>query len=100
MSKMIGSLIKNNTDIDDKLIAESMLSSGKEGADVYLNSTLTSTTPELRAIYSAGVVQAIEGHTALTELCVNKGWLKPYTTPEEQLGCAFNCSKDAICDEK
>lgn len=51
MRNMIGNLIKSNTDIDDKKIALSMLSSAKEAADMYLNSALTSSTPELRALY-------------------------------------------------
>ncbi|MDU2665505.1 MAG: spore coat protein, partial [Clostridium perfringens] len=49
MTNMIGNLIKNNMDIDDKLIVASMLSAAKEAADLYLNSALTSSTPELRA---------------------------------------------------
>ena len=53
MTNIIGNLIKNNVDINEEIIALSMLSSGKEAADMYLNSTLTSSTPELRAMYSA-----------------------------------------------
>lgn len=93
MRNMIGSLIKSNVDIDDKLIISSMLSAAKEAADLYLNSALTSSTPELRAIYSASLIQMIEGHTALTELSINKGWMKPYDTPTQQLTCSYNESK-------
>lgn len=96
MTNMIGNLIKNNVDIDDKLIVTSMLSAAKESADLYLNSTLTSSTPELRAIYSASLGQMVEGHTALTELSVNKGWIKPYSTPTEQLTCSYNESKTTV----
>lgn len=96
MRNMIGSLIKSNVDIDDKLIISSMLSAAKEAADLYLNSALTSSTPELRAIYSASLIQMIEGHTALTELSINKGWMKPYDTPTQQLTCSYNESKSAI----
>ena len=99
MRNMIGNLIKSNIDIDDKLIAGSMLSAAKEAADLYLNSALTSTTPELRAIYSASLIQMVEGHTALTELSVNKQWFKPYDTPIQQLTCSYNESKNVI-DEK
>ena len=77
MRNMIGNLIKSNMEMDDKLIVSSMLSAAKESADLYLNSALTSTTPELRSIYSASLVQMLEGHTALTELSVNKEWFKP-----------------------
>ena len=99
MRNMIGNLIKSNIDIDDKLIVASMLSAAKEAADLYLNSALTSTTPELRAIYSASLIQMVEGHTALTELAVNKEWFKPYDTPIQQLTCSYNESKNVI-DEK
>ncbi|ACD22344.1 spore coat protein [Clostridium botulinum] len=100
MTNMIGNLIKNNADIDDKMIAMSMLSAAKESADMYLNSALTSSTPELRAVYSASLVQMVEGHTSLTELSVNKGWIKPYSTPTEQLSCSYNESKNAINENK
>ncbi|AYE35706.1 spore coat protein [Clostridium septicum] len=96
MKNIIGNMIKNNIDINDEFIALSMLSSGKEASDMYLNSTLTSSTPELRAIYSASLGQIVEGHTALTELSVNKGWIKPYNTSEEQLTCSYNESKSII----
>ena len=90
MNNIIGNMIKGNINMDDKLIAMTMLSSAKTSADLYLNSTLTSTTPELRALYAASLTQMVEGHTALTELCVNKEWLKPYTTPSGQLACSYN----------
>ena len=96
MRNMIGNLIKSNTDIDDKKIALSMLSSAKEAADMYLNSALTSSTPELRAIYSASLTQMVEGHTALTELRLNKGWINPYDTPIKQLTCSYNESINTI----
>ncbi|WP_017354070.1 spore coat protein [Clostridium sp. VAP51] len=100
MTNMIGNLIKNNANIDDKIIVMSMLSAAKESADMYLNSALTSSTPELRAIYSASIVQMVEGHTALTELSVNKGWIKPYITPIEQLSCSYNESRNIINENK
>ena len=96
MRNMIGNLIKSNVDIDDKLIVSSMLSAAKEAADLYLNSALTSSTPELRAIYSASLIQMVEGHTALTELSINEGWMKPYDTTIQQLTCSYNESKSAI----
>ena len=89
MRNMIGNLIKSNTDIDDKKIALSMLSSAKEAADMYLNSALTSSTP-------ASLTQMVEGHTALTELSLNKGWINPYDTPIKQLTCSYNESINTI----
>ena len=45
MRNMIENLIKSNTEIDDKLIALSMISSATSAANLYLNSALTSSTP-------------------------------------------------------
>ncbi|WP_411167892.1 spore coat protein [Clostridium sp. MB05] len=100
MKNMIGNMIKNNVDINDEIIALSMLSSGKEASDMYLNSALTSSTPELRTMYSASLGQMVEGHTALTELSVNKGWIKPYSTSNEQLTYSYNDSKTVINEKK
>ena len=100
MRSMIENLIKNNTDIDDKVMVLSMLSSAKASANMYLNSALTSSTPELRAIYSASLTQMVEGHTALTELSINKGWIKPYDKPIQQLKCAYNESQNVIDETK
>lgn len=96
MANVIGNLIKNNIDINDEVISTNMLSSGKAAADVYLDATLTSSTPELRAIYSASLNQIVGGHTALTELAVSKGWAKPYASPIQQLNEAYNESKTVI----
>lgn len=96
MKNMIENLIKNNTYIDDRVIILGMLSSAKASANMYLNSALISSTPELRALYSASLIQMIEGHTAITELGINKGWIKPYDKPIQQLTCAYNESKNVI----
>ena len=82
------------------LIASSMLSSAKEATDVYLNATLTSSTPELRSIYSASLGQIVAGHTALTELSVHKRWINPYNAPTQQLSDSYNESKNVINQEK
>ena len=96
MRNMIENLIKSNTEIDDKLIALSMISSAISATNLYLNSALTSSTPELRAIYAASLTQMVEGHTALIELSISKEWVKPYDKPIEQLKCAFDESKNVI----
>ena len=38
----------------------------------------------------------VEGHTALTELSLNKGGISPYDTPIKQLICSYKESIDAI----
>ena len=92
MLKVIGDLIKDNVNIDDKVISESMMTAAKDGATLYLTSALTSTTPELRAIYSAAIGQMVErSQISLTALAVKKEWLKPYESPVNMLSCAYDC---------
>lgn len=73
MSKVLGSIAKESFNIDDKVIIESLLASAEAKATMYLSAAITSTTPELRSAYAASLTQAIEAHTALTELAINKG---------------------------
>ncbi|HDK7162069.1 TPA: spore coat protein [Clostridium botulinum] len=96
MAKIIENMIKNNININDEVISISMLSAGKAAADAYLNATLTSSTPELRSIYSSGLNQIVGGHSALTELAVNEGWAKPYDSPKQQLSDTYNESRTVI----
>lgn len=100
MLKVIGDLIKDNVNIDDKIICESMLAASKDATMLYLTSALTSTTPELRVIYCAAVSQMLEGHTTLTELSVKKQWVKPYDEPYCMLNCAFNCANETLDENK
>ncbi|MCQ2969605.1 MAG: spore coat protein [Clostridium sp.] len=96
MLKVIGDLIKDNVNIDDKILSESMMTAAKDGAMLYLTSAITSTTPELRAIYSAAIVQMVEGHTALTGLAIKKQWLKPDEAPINMLSCAYKCANETV----
>jgi len=96
MRNIIGDLINGNMNIDDKTIALSMLAAAKEAAELYLNSALTSTTPELRGIYAASLTQMVAGHIAVTKLSLNKGWIKPYDEPAKQLACSYKESKKVI----
>jgi Spore coat protein len=100
MANIIGNMIKNNVDLNDATIATNMLASAKSAADVYLNATLTSTTPELRSIYSANLNQIVGGHTGVTELCVNRQWEKPYDTPSKQLTDIYNEAKSVVEPER
>ena len=96
MVNIVGNMIKNSTDMNDEVIADSMLSSAKSAADAYLNATMLTPTPELRAIYGSSLNQIIGGHSALVELTVNRGWEKPYTSPMQQLTEAYNKSKMVV----
>lgn len=100
MGNIIGNMIKSNMNLDDEKIASSMLASAKEATDIYLNATLTSSTPELRSIYSASLGQMVAGHTALTDLSVHKGWINPYNAPTQQLSDSYNESQNVINQKK
>jgi spore coat protein CotF len=93
MANIVGNIVKSGTDINDEIIADNMLAASKSAADAYLNATMTSSTPELRAIYSASLNQIVGGHTALTELSINRGWNNPYNSPTEQLKDTYSKSK-------
>lgn len=93
---IIGNIAKGNMDINDEVIAGNMIGSAKSAADAYLNATMTSSTPELRAIYSSSLTQIIGGHSALTDIAVNRGWVEPYSDPSQQLADTFNKSQDAV----
>lgn len=90
MSTILSNIVQNTTDINDEVIAGNMLAAAKSAADAYLNATMTSTTPELRALYSSSLNQVVGGHSALTELSINRGWNKPYDPPAQQLSDVVN----------
>lgn len=93
---IMNNIAKNNTDVNDEVIAGNMISSAKSAADAYLNATMTSSTPELRAIYSSSLNQIIGGHSALTDLAVNRGWVSPYSAPSQQLAETFSKSQTTV----
>jgi spore coat protein CotF len=96
MMKIISDLIKDSANVDDKVISESMMAAAKGGALLYINSALTSTTPELRAIYSASAAHMMEGDAALTELYIKRQWVKPYEAPISMLNCTVDCAKNTV----
>jgi spore coat protein CotF len=71
-----------------------MLATSKGTATAYFDAVLTSMTPELRAMFSTGLVQILSGHATLAELAVKYGWEKPYSPPTQQL--ADVCKKSTM----
>lgn len=94
MSNIISNLIKEKKDINNDIISMTMLTAAKEGAEMYLNATLTSSNPELRMIYSNGLGQMVAGHTALTELAICKCWITPQKPILQQLSDEYNKSNE------
>jgi len=96
MASLIGNIVKNNTDITDDVILTSMLGSSKSTAAAYFTATMTSTTPELKSMFSSAMVQVMNGHSTLTELAVKHGWEKPYNSPAQQLADVYKHSISEI----
>jgi len=96
MASFLGNRIKDRTDINDEVIANNMIASATAGAQAYLSASLTSATPELKALYGSSLNQVLGGHSAVSELAVKKGWEKPYSTPSEQLSDIYNKSKGTL----
>jgi spore coat protein CotF len=96
MASILGNIAKNNTAISDEVIATNMISAAKGSANAYLNAALTSPTPELRAMYASSLNQVLIGHSAITELAINRGWEQPYNPPTQQLSSAYDKAKTVI----
>jgi spore coat protein CotF len=96
MATFIGNRVKNNTDINDQVIANNMMASAKGAANAYLNATLTCATPELRAMYGASLNQIMGGHAAVMDMSVHKGWENPYSLPSKQLASEYDKSKSTV----
>lgn len=96
MANFFGTKVKGATDMNDEIIANNMLSSATAAANAYLNATVTSATPEIRAMYESSLSQILSGQAQLTELAVNKGWEKPYDTPGQQLSETYAKSQMTV----
>lgn len=96
MTSILGNMAKNSTAINDEVIATNMISAAKGSANAYLNATLTSPTPELRTMYASSLNQVLNGHSALTELAVKRGWEQPYNPPAQQLSSAYDKANTVV----
>ncbi|NMA66390.1 MAG: spore coat protein [Clostridiaceae bacterium] len=86
---ILGNVVKNSTAISDEVIATNMIAASKGSANAYLNAALTSPTPELKAMYASSLTQVLNGHSAITELAIKRGWEEPYNPPTQQLSSAY-----------
>jgi len=97
---LFGETVQENTDINDEVLVNSMISSTTAGANAYLNAALISTAPELKAMYSSSLNQYLQGHAALTELAIKKGWEDPYDSPTQQLSNIYKKAKSTVKDDE
>jgi spore coat protein CotF len=96
MAGIFSNFAKSNTDINDEVIVGNMISSASALANAYLNATITSTTPELRAMYGSSLNQIVEGQSGITALAINKKWVNPYISPAQQLADTYQKSRDTV----
>lgn len=96
MSSFLGTKAKEIADLSDEVIAKNMIASATSGSNAYLNALMTSSTPEVRAVYAASLNQLIGGHSALTELVVKREWANPYIEPREQLSSVYGKAQSVI----
>ena len=89
MAGIVGNKVKESISLDDEIIAKNMLTSLKGSTNAYLDALMTSTTPEVRAVYASSLNQLIGGHSALTELAVKREWGNPYIDPRQQLTSVY-----------
>ncbi|MBS4536533.1 spore coat protein [Clostridium sp. D2Q-14] len=99
MTNFLGNRVKNMTDINDEVIVNNMLASAKGASNAYMNATLASSTPELRAMYGSSLNEVVGEHTVLMKLAVKKGWENPYNSPSQQLTDTYNKSQNTVSIE-
>ena len=97
MASLLGGIFGgNDSATKDSVIANDMLMGAKAAASAYLAVSLECATPEIRRLYSQYSAQSAQGHEALTELAVKKGWYKPYDAPVEQLQQTYEQSQGVV----
>ncbi|AJA49600.1 spore coat protein [Clostridium pasteurianum DSM 525 = ATCC 6013] len=96
MASLLENITKKNTSINDEIITNSMIASATASANMYLNAALTSSTPELRAMYSSSLSQIIAGHSILTDIVVKNGWVQPYNSPVQQLSSSYEKATNVL----
>lgn len=95
MPSLLNALMGNNEGkLNDAIIANDMLAGAKSGAMAYLTASLEAATPEIKNLFFTNVSQMTQGHQAITELALKKGWYKPYQAPDEQLKETFRYSQN------
>lgn len=98
MANLIGSILGEATGgaAMDEVLGVNALSAASSSAIAYLNAALTATTPEVKRLFSDYLTQTLVAQQTLTELALNKGWIHPYDSPQEQLAIAYRKSRTAV----
>lgn len=96
MPSLLENITRKTTSINDEVIVNSMIAGAVSSANAYLNAAMASSTPELKALYSASLSQIIAGHSAVTDIAIKKGWMQPYSAPVQQLSGAYDKSSHVL----
>ncbi|MFP4661309.1 MAG: spore coat protein [Halanaerobiales bacterium] len=97
---ILGTQVKERTDIDDEVIANNFIASASAAANAYLNATLTAPTPEFRTMCEDSLQTIIAGHAQIAKFVADQGWADPYDMPEQQLLDALDKSKRLVQGEE
>ncbi|MDD2554413.1 MAG: spore coat protein [Desulfotomaculaceae bacterium] len=94
MPSLLGSIMGgSDKGLNNEIIANDALAGTKAAAAAYLAASLEAATPEVKSLFFNNVTQLTQGHQAMIELALKKGWYKPYQTPTEQLKETFTYSQ-------
>ncbi|HYE82997.1 MAG TPA: spore coat protein [Clostridia bacterium] len=100
MTNMADSMKAIKKQANDQTIGIDMLMAAKAAAGGYFMATLESPTPEMRAMFRSALNQTMDEYSTLMELAVNRNWLKPYGTVEQQLTEAYSQSGEVVSYHK
>lgn len=100
MTGVIDSMKAAKKQMDDRSIAADILMSSKAGASVYLVALLESPTPELRSMLKSALSQTVDEYSNLADLALNRGWVKPYEIPAQQLSESYQQSQTVVSYHK
>lgn len=97
MGNLMNTLMgKENTALNDQVLANNMLAMDKAGAAGYLKAALESATPEIRRMYSEYLSTMMVSHEAIVQLALNRGWYTPYQSPVDQLENIYEQSRTVM----
>lgn len=98
MGNLIGSILGEATGTEsmDQILCANAIGAASASAMAYLNACVAATTPEVKRLYADYLTQTLAGQQPLTELALNKGWIHPYDSPQEQLTIAYHKAQEAV----
>ncbi len=96
MPSLLNALTGVGKQANDEMVANDMLMGGEAAASAYLMAVLKTSTPELRAMYTAALTQILAGNGALMDLAVNRQWYRPYDKPDHRLMESYKQSETIV----